>query len=510
MNESYDLVIYGGTSAGIMAAVQAAKMGRRAVVIEPGLRIGGMTTCGLSDTDAGNELAIGGLAGEFYLRVGRKYGLDKPEWMFEPKIALEVLHEYVMGHRLDVLLGERLDLSDGVKKDGANIRSIGLESGKVIRGKIFLDATYEGDLLAQAGVSYFVGREDNSQFGETQNGIRTETELPEGIDPHRVPGQPASGLLARVNPDPGGAAGEYDGKLQAYNFRMCLTDDPANRLMIEKPDGYNEDDYEILFRAIEKGQTRRFFKFRALPNRKSDSNNDSGISTDYIGMNHHYAEANYAARAEIHRAHEIYQRGLVWTVQNHPRVPREIREYYRPWGLPLDEFTDSNHWPPQLYIREARRMISDYVITENIVTQLIEVDDSVGLGSYAMDSHHTQYCVGDDGFLRTEGGFYLPLENPYPISYRALLPRTSECENLLVPVCASATHAAYGSIRMEPVFMILGQSAATAACLALDHKQLPAELSYRLLRDRLEADGQILEWNAGVPAAAVAEPLPAG
>ena len=494
--ELYDLVIYGGTSAGVMAAVQAARMNRLAVVIEPTHRLGGMTTCGLSDTDAGNELSIGGVALEFYNRVGAKYGKPDAEWMFEPKVALEVLHEFVQEHGFTVLLNERLAEENAVEKIDGRIVALKLESGKTVRGHMFLDTSYEGDLLGRAGISHFVGREANARHDETQNGIRTETELPGGIDPYRVPGDPASGLLARVNPGPGGPAGGEDHKLQAYNFRMCLTNDPANRVMVEKPADYNEDDYEIVFRAIAAGQSRRFFKFRALPNQKSDSNNDSGISTDYIGMNHNYVEADYATRAVMFRAHETYQKGLVWTVQHHPRVPEEIRNFYLPWGLPLDEFTESGHWPPQLYIREARRMQGDYLITENIVNRTIPVEDGVGLGSYAMDSHHTQYCIGEDGFLRTEGGFYLPLDAPYPISYRALLPKTSECTNLLVPVCVSATHAAYGSVRMEPVFMILGQSAATAACLSLEDGIPLAELPYELLRERLEADGQILDWQS--------------
>ncbi len=498
-SDFYDVVIYGGTSAGIAAAVQAARLGLRPVVIEAGSRIGGMTTCGLSDTDAGNECAIGGLAAEFYHRVGRKYGRTQPEWMFEPKVALEVMHDWVEEHGIPVLHGERIALNGGVKKRDREIVSLRMESGRIVRGRVFIDASYEGDLLAGAGVSYIVGRESNIKFGETENGIRSENELPPGISPYRQPGDPSSGLLFRVNPDAGGMPGSGDGKLQAYNFRMCLTDDPGNRVPIAKPEGYCEDDFEILFRAIEKGQTRRFFKFRMLPNRKSDSNNDSGISTDYIGMNHDYAEADYATRAKILEAHKTYQLGLVWTVQNHPRVPQEIREHYLPWGLPLDEFVDSGHWPPQLYIRESRRMVSNYVISENTVLLREAVEDSIGLGSYAMDSHHTQYCVGEDGFLRTEGGFYTTFEKPYPISYRAIVPKVHECINLLVPVCVSATHAAYGSVRMEPVFMILGQSATMAAWLAIQTGSAVQNISSMQLRAKLLEAGQILGDPNEVP-----------
>lgn len=493
--ETFDLVIYGGTSAGIAAAVQAARMGLRPVVIEPTARIGGMTTCGLGDTDAGNELSIGGLAEEFYRKVGARYGKDEAVWMFEPGVALAVMEEWVREHSLLILTNERIDLEQDVEMSGGRIHALRLESGRLVRGRVFVDTSYEGDLLAVAGVSYFVGREGNDRFAETQNGIRTETELPSGIDPYRIPGDPSSGLLERVNPDAGGPAGAEDARLQAYNFRMCLTDDPANRVMVERPEGYREEEYEILFRAIGCGQTRRFFKFRELPNRKTDSNNDSGISTDYIGMNHAYAEASHAERETIFEAHKRYQLGLVWTVQNHPRVPEEIRAFHAPWGLPLDEFTDSGHWPPQMYIRECRRMISDYIITEHMVLLGGSPEESVGLGSYAMDSHHIQYCIGEDGYLRTEGGFYEEFETPYAVSYRAIIPRREECTNLLVPVCVSATHAAYGSIRMEPVFMILGQSAATAAALAIQADCAVQDVDYGSLRTHLLADGQILGWE---------------
>ncbi len=504
----WDVVIYGGTCAGIIAAVQVARMGKSVVVIEPERRIGGMTTGGLGDTDAGIEASIGGLALEFYQRVGTKYGSPRPEWFFEPKVALDVFRELVNAHHIPVLYSARLDPVRGVEKSGARILSLRMESGAVFTGKMFIDATYEGDLMAAAGVSFVTGRENNALYGETQNGIRSETELPSGIDPYVVPGDPASGLLARVNAVPGGETGDGDPKLQAYNFRMCLTDDPENRLPVWKPTGYREEDYEILFRAIAAGQTRRFFKLRMLPNRKSDSNNDSGISTDYIGMNHDYVGASYAERERLREAHRTYQTGLVWTVQNHPRVPKEIRDFYAPWGLPRDEFTESGHWPEQIYIREARRMRSDYVITEHVARREQTPDDPIGLGSYAMDSHHTQYCVGQDGFLRTEGGFYIPLDEPYPISYRAILPRAYECNNLVVPVCVSATHAAYGSVRMEPVFMILGQSAATAACLAIDAGETVQNLDYGSLRNRLLGDGQILEWSKKKVETPIAEPVP--
>ncbi|MFM9330755.1 FAD-dependent oxidoreductase [Paenibacillus mesotrionivorans] len=488
-----DIVIYGGTAAGIMAAVQAQKMGKSVVVIEPSNRIGGLTTGGLGDTDVGMKEAIGGLSLEFYRRVARKYGEGGARWLFEPKVALEVLQEFVAEHSIDVVYGERLELKGGVEKRGATIQSIRMESGKIYRGKVFIDATYEGDLLGKSGVAYFVGRESNSQYGETLNGIHPGNELPGGIDPYVVKGVPESGLLLRVNPDRGGDIGDGDTKLQAYNFRMCLTNNPDNRIEIEKPEGYNEADYEILFRAIEQGQSTKFFKLNLVTPDKTDSNNNSGISTDYNGMNHSYAEADYQTREQIWREHLVYQQGYVWTIQNHPRVPEEIRAVYKPWGLPRDEFTETGHWTPQLYVRESRRMVSDYVVTEHVVRLENPVPDSIGMGSFAMDSHHTQYYVNEDGHVSTEGGFYIKLKAPYPISYRAVVPKEAECTNLIVPVCVSATHAAYGSIRMEPVFMILGQSAAAAASLALDGDGIVQHVEYSELQAVLAEEHQVLK-----------------
>ncbi|MBY0011774.1 FAD-dependent oxidoreductase [Paenibacillus typhae] len=491
-DQTYDIVIYGGTAAGIAAAVQARKMGKSAVVIEPGRRIGGLTSGGLGDTDVGMKEAVGGLSLEFYRRVARKYAQEEACWLFEPKVALEVLQDWVAEYSIEVVYGERLDLADGVTKQGNTIVSIRMESGRIFKGGMFIDAGYEGDLMGKAGVSYFVGRESNAQYGESLNGIRPGNELPGGIDPYVVKGVPSSGLLDRVLPHRGGDIGDGDDKLQAYNFRMCLTDNPDNRVDIEKPEGYNEADYEILFRAIEQGQDSRFFKLNRVTPDKTDSNNNSGISTDYNGMNIGYAEADYQTREQMWEAHRIYQQGYVWTIQNHPRVPEEIRAVYRRWGLPLDEFTESGHWTPQLYIRESRRMIGDYVVTEHDVRLENRVPDSVGMGSFAMDSHHTQYYVNEDGHVSTEGGFYIRLAAPYPISYRALVPKRTECSNLLVPVCVSATHAAYGSIRMEPVFMILGQSAAAAAVLALESDGVVQNVKADELQAILVQENQVL------------------
>lgn len=489
----FDVVVYGGNAAGIVAGLQASRMGLRAMVIEPGIRLGGLTTGGLGATDAGDPATIGGLSRDFYASLGRKYKRDGLVWRFEPSAALQVFRDYIREEQLPVKTGGRLKEGGGVVKLGDRIDCIVLESGEAYRAKVFIDATYEGDLMAMAGVSYAVGREGNRVYGERNNGIRKPNPLKPAVDPYRIPGVPSSGLLERVNPDPGGSLGDGDGKTQAYNYRMCLTSDPANRVAVEKPEGYREEDYEILFRLLEQGYDGLLFKLTMMPGGKTDSNNTGSFSTDYIGMNHNYPEADYRTREQIAQAHRVYQLGLVWTLQNHPRVPEHIREKYRPWGLPKDEFAESGHWPSQLYVREARRMRGEAIVTENTVNRLEKVDDPVGMGSYAMDSHYTQYCLDEEGRLCVEGGFMASVKAPFPISYKAIVPKRGECGNLLVPVCLSATHAAYGSIRMEPAFMVLGQSAATAAALAVRQELAVQEVPYGELRRLLEEQGQVVD-----------------
>lgn len=491
----YDVVVYGGNAAGIMAGVQASRMGMRVLAVEPSIRLGGLTTGGLGATDAGDPLAIGGLSREFYNRLGDYYGRPGPVWRFEPSAALRVLEDYIRESGIEVLTGRRLKERSGVVMDGTRIAALELESGEVCKAHIFIDATYEGDLMAWAGVSYTVGREGNGVYGEANNGIRLPAPLVPHVDPYRIPGVPESGLLDRVNPDPGGEMGDGDGKTQAYNYRMCLTDNPDNRVLVERPEGYREADYEILFRLLEQGYEGLVFKLTLMPGEKTDSNNTGSFSTDYIGMNHDYPEASYARRQEIAKAHEVYQKGLIWTLQHHPRVPEAVRRKHAPWGLPKDEFPESGHWPSQLYVREARRMRGEAVVTERMVKRLEAVDDSVGMGSYSMDSHCTQYCLDSAGRLCAEGGFMAGVPVPFPISYKTLVPRREECTNLLVPVCLSSSHAAYGSIRMEPVFMVLGQAAGTAAALAAQGGMSVQEVPYDRLRPLLDAQGLVVELD---------------
>ena len=504
--ESFDVVVYGGTSGGVAAALQAARMGKRVVLIEPGKHLGGLTSGGLGATDIGNKSAIGGISREFYRRVGRHYGKDEA-WTFEPHVAEQIMDEFISAANVTVVRNERLDLAGGVTKEGLRIVSIRMENGREFAGRVFIDASYEGDLLAKAGVSYHVGREANADYDETLNGVQLGSKKHQfnaPVDPYIVPGDPGSGLLPGVHEGDPGEQGQGDRRVQAFNFRMCLTDDAANRLPFPKPDGYDPLRYELLRRYIEAGVFDALGSNLPMPNRKTDTNNNGAFSTDNIGMNYDYPEGDYATRQKIFAEHVAYQQGLMWFLANDPRLPEKVREHVNRWGLCKDEFVETGGWPHQLYIREARRMISDYVMTQHDCQGRRVADDSVGLAAYGMDSHNTQRYV-KDGHAINEGDVQVHGFTPYPIAYRSLTPKPAECDNLLVPVCLSATHIAYGSIRMEPVFMVLGQSAATAACLAIDADVAVQQIGLEKLRERLLADGQVLTWT-GPPTAQGLDP----
>ena len=527
---AFDVVVYGGTSAGISAAVQAAKMEKKVVVVSPDRHLGGLTSGGLGWTDSGRKEAVGGLAREFYRRVKAHY--DRPDawrrqkpneyrfyrpnddamWTFEPHVAERVFEELVAEHKLRVDRGEWLDRKHGVVKEGDRIVAIRTLSGKTYRGRVFIDATYEGDLMAAAGVSYTVGREANAKYNETLNGVQTRRavshQFDRPVDPYVVPGDPKSGLLPRIKAERPGPDGEGDRHVQAYCFRMCLTDDPENRVPFPKPDGYDPKQYELLGRYLRAGWNDVDKKFDHLPNRKTDTNNNGAFSTDNIGMSDDYPDASYERRREIIAEHERYQKGLMYYLVNDPGVPEEIRRAVGRWGLARDEFVDNGHWPHQIYVREARRMVSDFVMTERHLRALDPTPDSVGMGSYNMDSHNIQRYVDASGHARNEGDVQVSPGGPYPVSYRALVPKKSECSNLLVPVCLASSHIAYGSIRMEPVFLILGQSAATAAALAVESDKAVQDVDYASLRKRLLADGQVLELPREAPKGLSARSLP--
>jgi hypothetical protein len=517
-----DVVIYGGTCAAVTAAVQAARMGKSVLIVCPEKHLGGMSSGGLGFTDVGDKSVIGGLSREFYHRIWQHYqtpqawrwqkceefgnrgqgtaavDLDKRTmWVFEPHVAERVFEDFIAAHEIPVYRDEWLDRQSGVQKDGTRIVSITMLSGKTFRGRIFLDAGYEGDLMAAAGVSYHVGRESNERYGETFNGVQKDVRhhghyFKASISPHVVPGDPSSGLLPRISPEPPGENGQADRRIQAYCFRMCLTQVADNRVPFPKPQGYDRGQYELLLRVLTSGWREVFQKFDPIPNAKTDTNNHGPFSTDNIGMNYDYPEASYARRREILREHETYQQGLMYFLANDPRVPADVREPMSCWGLTKDEFADNGNWPYQLYIREARRMVGQYVMTEQDCLARRQTPEPVGMGSYVMDSHNVQRYVTTDGFVQNEGDVGVSPRRPYQIAFGTLVPKPQECTNLLVPVCVSSSHIAYGSIRMEPVFMILGQSAATAAALAIDANSPVQKVEYGTLRERLLADGQVL------------------
>jgi len=512
---TYDVVVYGGTSAAVAAAVQAKRMGKTAIIVCPEKHLGGLTAGGLGWTDSGRKEAVGGISREFYRRVKKHYDkaeawiYQKPEeysryrsdddamWVFEPHVAEQTYEKFIAEYKIPVLRDHWLKRNGGVAKEGTRIVSITMLSGKTYRGRIFIDATYEGDLMAGAGVSYHVGREGNHVYGETLNGIQTHNatkhQFDKPVDPYIKPGDPASGLLPRIHAGSPGKEGHGDHRVQAYNYRMCLTKVPENRVPFPKPDNYDPMQYELLARYLDKGWRAIFVKFDPAPNAKTDTNNHGAFSTDNIGMNYDYPDAGYERRREILEEHEDYQKGLMWFLAYDPRVPADVREKVSKWGLAKDEFTDNGNWPHQIYVREARRMISDFVTTELHLRRIKSTPKPVGMGSYNMDSHNVQRYVDENGCARNEGDIQVNPGGPYPISYDALVPKASECTNLLVPVCVSSSHIAYGSIRMEPVFMILGQSAATAAVLAIDGDIDVQNVDYPRLRARLLADGQVLE-----------------
>ena len=517
-----DIIIYGGTSAAIIAAVEVVKSGKTVLIVSPDQHLGGLTSGGLGFTDTGNKAVIGGLSREFYHRVWLHYkdaaawnwqnqsdfgnkgqgtvamdGEFRTMWLFEPHVAEKVFEDFVRENNIKVLRGEWLDRNKEVVKKKGKIISFSTLSGKVFKGKMFIDATYEGDLMAVAGINFHVGREGNAKYNETFNGVQTgvfqhDHHFKSNISPYKIKDDPSSGLLPYISAEPPGEFGAADKKIQAYCFRMCMTNHPENSVAFPKPDNYDASKYELLLREFNTGRNDWFSKFDVLPNKKTDTNNHGAFSSDFIGMNYDYPEADYQRRAEIIKQHYDYQAGLLWFVANDLRVPDAIRTKMASYGLAKDEFKDNNHWPHQIYVRESRRMIGDYITTEHDVMQRIETPESIGMGSYHIDSHNTQRYVTSEGYVQNEGDIGVKPPGPYRISYGSIVPKKEECTNLFVPVCVSSSHIAYGSIRMEPVFMILGQSAAVAACLAIDEKCAIQDVSYNQLKKLLENKNQIL------------------
>jgi hypothetical protein len=527
-----DLLIYGCTSGAIAAGVQATRMHKTVVMVCPEKHLGGLTAGGLGWTDSGDKAVIGGLSREFYHRVWQHY--DQPDawrwqkreefgnkgqsgtamdvgnrtmWIFEPHVAEQVYESWVKEARIPIVRNAWLDREKGVKKQGDRIVSITTLDGKTYAAKMFIDATYEGDLMAAAGVDFHVGRESMQTYDEKWNGVQTGVlhhrhhfgAVKQPISPYVVPGDPKSGVLPRISAESPGKYGEGDNKVQAYCFRMCLTREPKNRVAFPKPSAYDPKQYELLLRIFNAGWRETFDKFDAIPNGKTDTNNHGPFSTDNIGANWDYPNATYARRREIIQEHVNYQQGWLYFIANDPRVPADVRTAFAKWGLAKDEFKDNGNWPHQIYVREARRMVGKYVMTENELTKKRPTPESVGMGSYGIDSHNVQRYITPEGYVQNEGDIGVSTNGPYQISYGSLVPKKGQAANLLVPVCLSSSHIAYGSIRMEPVFMILGQSAATAASIAIDNGIGVQDVPYATLRERLLADGQVLEYSRAKP-----------
>lgn len=460
-----DIIIYGGTSAAITAAVEAKRSGKSVIVVSPDKHLGGLTSGGLGWTDTGDKSVIGGLAREFYQRIYKHYNTDeawkwqlkseygntgqgtpamdgenRTMWIFEPHVAENVFEDLIKENEIRVDRDEWLDRENGVVVEDGTIKSISTLTGKTYSAKVFLDATYEGDLMAAAGVSYHVGREGKDVYGEEWNGVQTgvlhhKHWFQSNVSPYIIPGDSTSGLLPRVSSKAPGKKHDGDRKIQAYCFRTCMTNHEVNRVPFPKPEGYDPMQYELLARVFDSGWNEWFNKFDAIPNHKTDTNNHGPFSSDNIGMNYDYPEASYERRKEIIKEHEQYQKGLLWFVANDPRVPKSVQMEMQKWGLAKDEFVDNGNWPHQIYVREARRMVGEFVMTENELLKKSKTPNPIGLGSYTMDSHNAQRYIKPDGFVQNEGDIGVETNGPYTISYGSLVPKKNECKNLLVPVC---------------------------------------------------------------------------
>ena len=490
---SSDILIYGATSSGIIAAVEAAKSGKTVTLIATDQYMGGMTSGGLSKADI-IAPSVGGLAKEFFLKIAAIYSEPVPSYTYEPKVALQVFNDYLNSYpNIKVYYSERLDLEKGVNKNDVSKRIfyLQMESGQIFSAQEYIDASYEGDLLAKAGVSYTVGRESNSKYSETKNGVQPAIIFPVNVSPYLTDSDSESGLIQRINVSQNSVPGSADNLIMAYNYRICLTNDPNNIIPIAKPADLNMNDYEIMFRMIQQ-KYKVFLGWHWTKNNKLDVNSADFFSTDYVGMNSSYPDGNYARRDSIKKKIENYERGLIWLIQNDPRIPPGIQKFYKTFGLPKDEFIQNNGWPTQLYVREGRRMVADYVITDNYILNKGQVNDPIGLGSYPIDSHLAQYRINPSGFIEGEGQMYLDANRGYGISYGALVPKQSECTNLLVSVCVSASHSAFCSLRTEPTYMIMGQSAAAAAVLAINENCDIQKVDYYELKKQLINDHQLI------------------
>lgn len=502
---NYDVVVYGATAGGVATAVSAAREGLRVALIEPRRHIGGMASGGLQRTDVGRREVIGGLALEFYFRAGKHYEsirfLNEIAWFMEAFVAERIFNEMLQEAGVTVIRNHFLKEKTGVKKLNGKITSIETVNGDIFTAKIFADATYEGDLMAQAGVSYTWGRESSKQYNEPLAGVRVDT--PKHQFTVKLTGKDSAGtLLPEIQPEPLGKEGDGDKKVQAYNFRLVLSSDRANQVPFPKPRNYDSNRFELfaqLLTALERKagrplHYREFFNTNVIPNNKADFNNHGAFSTDYLGKSWDYPEASYVRRNEIWQDHIDYTQGLFYFLAHDPRVPASLQTDINGWGLSRDEFQDTNHWPHQLYVREARRMIGEYVMTQKDIQTARTKPDAIGMGSYNSDSHNVQRVIGPDGFVFNEGDMQVPVQ-PYQIPYRMITPKRNEVTNLLVPVCFSASHVAYSTLRMEPQYMIIGQASGVAAKMAIDKSLAVQDVDPTRLTQALRSLGAILEYH---------------
>ncbi len=501
----YDLVVYGGTASGVMTAISAAREGLQVALVEPTGHIGGMVTGGLSATDHGRKSTVGGIAREFYKRVGKEYGKEI-FWYPEPKVAERVLNKMLGETSVKLLLRSRLREKGGVVRSGSKLEAIVLENGTRLQGKTFADCSYEGDLMAQAGVKYTIGREGSKQYGEELAGVRPKDRNHQ-FDV-KIPARDAQGkLLPEIQSEPRGEIGSADKRVQAYNYRLIFSSDPANRVAYSRPERYQPARFELLVKLIEaltesKGRVPRaneLLIFRTeVPNAKADINNRGAFSTDYIGKSYDYPDGSYARRDEIARDHIDYTKGLLYFMANDARVPQVLRDEMKKWGLAKDEFTDNGNWPYQLYVREGRRMIGDFVMTQKDMQTTIAKPDVIGMGSYNSDSHNVQRFVQEDGTVQNEGNMEVRVE-PYHVPYRVIVPKKAQAVNLLVPVCFSASHVTYSSMRMEPVYMMIGQAAGVAASMAIREKKAVQDVDTTRLVKKLKDLGLVDRYVPGDP-----------
>ncbi len=513
--KQFDLVVYGGTAGGVVTAISAAREGLKVALLEPRNHLGGMVSGGLGWTDFGKKEVIGGYSLEFFQRVGKRYG-EPITWYFEPHVAEQVFKDWCKEAGVQVFFNHRLREKTGVKKRGTEISEIVLENGARFQAKVFADCSYEGDLMAHAGVSYTWGRESTAQYGESLAGVRDRTPKhqflvrkdwknpqSEWLAVQIKPRDERGKLLSEIYGGDKGKAGQADKKVQAYNFRMCLTDDPNNQVPFPKPPGYNPTRYELLARFLKEagrvaGRPLALIDVMKPDNlgkhRKTDVNNNGAFSTDYIGGSWDYPNGDYKTRERVWQEHYNYIAGFFYFLANDLQVPKELQAELRQWGLAKDEFVDTSNWPHQLYVREARRMVGEYVMTQKDIQDELTKPDVIGMGSYNSDSHNIQRIVNDEGFVENEGDMQVPVK-PYQIPYRILLPKRNEATNLLVPVCFSASHVSYSTVRMEPQYMIIGQAAGVAAKLAIEKKTAVQDVETKTLSTKLREQRAVFEWK---------------